>query len=228
VAASTKTHNLLLNLQLIDQDISPGKDLDKLFGQMELKKPVDLDFRQLKEKSYFFIQLSSGNMKTPYKNWPAAYWKKFLGSLQSQWPEITLVFIGDKNEIEYSKEIVNSLSDPVINLVGKTSLNEAAYLLQESQAYIGLDSGWMHLAAAMNLPTFTIFGASSNFFVGYEQFDPLRHRVLYSALDCWPCHAMIGNNISRVKRPMDCPDLKCLYDLKPEKVFGEFEKFYSF
>lgn len=47
-------------------------------------------------------------------------------------------------------------NDQTINLIGKLSLSQAAHIIERAIAYIGNDTGTMHLAAALNIPCIEI------------------------------------------------------------------------
>ena len=66
-----------------------------------------------------------------------------------------LVLIGGREEAARSGEFSQGL--PVINLTGKTSLIELAGLLKRSRLLVTVDSGPMHLAAAVGTPVVAIF-----------------------------------------------------------------------
>ena len=55
---------------------------------------------------------------------------------------------------------------PVLDLCGRTSILQAAAVLQHATAFVGNDSGLGHIAAALGVPTITIFGPG----------DPERYR----------------------------------------------------
>ena len=68
-------------------------------------------------------------------------------------------------------------------LAPETNLLELIELIRGCQLFVGGDTGPMHMAAAMQVPTVAIFGAS----------DPARngpygegHLVLYHDIDCRP------------------------------------------
>ena len=85
--------------------------------------------------------------------------------------------------------------------------------VHQSQFYIGLDSGLMHIAVALNKPTFTVWGASNPILYGYEWIDPKKHKIVSLNLKCAPCSAWINPNTSRVTNPLECPDFKCIRDI---------------
>ena len=89
-------------------------------------------------------------------------------------------------------------------LAPPTSVLELAALIRRLDLFIGGDTGPLHLAVALGVPTVSIFGPT----------DPKRngpygpgHSVLYNPLPCSGCH----------KRT--CNDFQCLEPITPEMVF---------
>jgi len=99
----------------------------------------------------------------------------------------------------------------VQNFVGKLGLADTAALLRECAALVSNDSGLMHLAAALGVPTFGIFGITSPQREGMplKNFHPITKGLPCEAA----CHA--GSWGRR-----DCEyHLSCLKTLSPEEVF---------
>jgi len=70
---------------------------------------------------------------------------------------------------ENNKEPINR---KIINLVGQTSLQEMAAILQEAALVVGNDSGPLHLAAALSVPVVGLYGPTDPAVVGpYGQMD---------------------------------------------------------
>lgn len=69
-----------------------------------------------------------------------------------------IVLIGGQGEAKRSGEFCQGL--PVIDLTGKTSLLELSGLLKKSRLLVTVDSGPMHLAAALGIPVVAIFRKS--------------------------------------------------------------------
>jgi heptosyltransferase-2 len=67
---------------------------------------------------------------------------------------------------------------------GETTVGEAVALLARCQGFAGNDSGSMHVAGALGIPTVGIFGSTNP-----QRTAPLgaRTRVLYHRLPCSPC-----------------------------------------
>lgn len=68
-----------------------------------------------------------------------------------------VVFLGAPEEASRAQAVMDGLARPVLNLVGEISLGELLGLLKLSTAYLGNDSGPMHMAAAMSTPGVAMF-----------------------------------------------------------------------
>ena len=92
-----------------------------------------------------------------------------------------------------------------------TTLPELAHLLARSRLLVGTDCGPRHLAAAMGLPTVTIFGPTDP--VGWNPASP-RHVAVRHAVPCAPCNLT------------SCPVAghPCLADLDSGTVIAEVER----
>ncbi len=220
-------HGLRPNVHFLHQNLtlwpaSQPLDLDRDFYSVLSVLPslgrFDLPSR------YVVVQPGSANMLVKYKNWPISYWRDLLVEVKGHYPGLPFVILGDSNETSLGR----SLEDPnlgSINLVGKTTLKEAIALIAGADAYLGQDSGLMHVAAALGRPTFTIWGASDPGTIGYEVLNPDHHVDIRLPVRCAPCYSLSNPNKSRVTDAKRCPDYRCLTDLEPKIVLGHFEDF---
>jgi ADP-heptose:LPS heptosyltransferase len=69
-----------------------------------------------------------------------------------------VVLFGGAEDAEHGARIAAGLSLPCLDLCGRTGLLQAAALLQRMRLFVGNDSGLGHLAAAVDIPTVTVFG----------------------------------------------------------------------
>lgn len=176
------------------------------------------------EQKYIVLQLSAGNNIFQYKNWPLSYWKKFLNLFFAEFPSQKILLAGDKNEVSLAEKIAAEFPG-ITSKAGQTSVSEVIQLLSNCKLFIGLDGGLTHLAAALQKPTFSIWGPSSSFLYGYERFDAVHHQCADLHLPCSPCSAWIDPNKTRVDHPAQCPDHACLQSFLPENVFAQYRLF---
>ncbi len=126
----------------------------------------------------------------------------------------TIIFIGGKEEID--KEKCKKISNRVkgsINLCGELELEELAALLKVAKIFITNDSGPLHLASALNVPTLAIFGPTDALKYGPLSFW---NRVVRKNLSCSPCELA------------QCPrEHECMKLISVEDVFSAFKELFN-
>ncbi len=168
---------------------------------------------------YYIIQVSAGNNTTPFKNWPIQNWISVITKLSDTFKNISFLIVGDAFETTYAAAFEDLKRSNCKVLIGKTSIPEVFNLVAFSSGYIGLDSGIMHMAVALQKKTLTIFGASDEKLYGYSTLNGGDHTVISSSISCRPCSAWKNANTSRVSNPMQCPDLACLTGIREDMVY---------
>jgi heptosyltransferase-2 len=73
---------------------------------------------------------------------------------------------------------------PLHDLAGQTSLKEAMALMSRCRLFVSNDSGLMHVAAALGVPTIAIFGSTNTVTTA-----PVGRRVviIHKPVSCSPC-----------------------------------------
>ena len=145
----------------------------------------------------------------PSKRWPAAYFAEVANKKLDEGYQVWM--FGSKNDLPITDEILKATNNRVINLAGKTSLDEAIDLLSLAEIVITNDSGLMHIAAALNKPLVAMYGSTSTKFT-----PPLGNKieVLNLNLECSPCF----------KRECPLGHWKCMKDLKPQMALDAIKK----
>ncbi|MHB1175644.1 MAG: glycosyltransferase family 9 protein [Sulfuriferula sp.] len=90
------------------------------------------------------------------KVWPAQRFAALVQNCASQFDAV--IFLGSAADSARVADIVRTPSLPCLDLTGKSSLLEAAAVLQRAAVFVGNDSGLGHLASAVGTPTLTVFG----------------------------------------------------------------------
>lgn len=99
-------------------------------------------------------------------------------------------------------------------LGGLNSPRQLAGVLRRARLFIGNDSGVMHLAATMGVPTVAVFGLTNH--RAWGPYPPAEHRVVRLDLPCSPCFYR-GHLMGT---PEGCPPRMCLTELGPEAVLS--------
>ncbi len=102
--------------------------------------------------------------KWPPKTWPPGRFIEMVEALRDRVAGI--VILGGPGDTRCSERVASGIRLPCVNLAGSTSLLEDCAVLARSAAFAGNDSGAGHMAAAVGIPTLTVFGPT----------DPLRFR----------------------------------------------------
>ncbi len=95
-----------------------------------------------------------------------------------------IVLIGGPEDEITGNEIAKKCRN-VINLAGKLSLGQSAYMVANAVQVIGHDTGLMHLAAAFHPKVYGIYGGTSP--VGYYPYTAQPIILEKNDLDCRPC-----------------------------------------
>jgi ADP-heptose:LPS heptosyltransferase len=130
-------------------------DIARKTGQLS---PLDMEFTK-KERSFIVINAGS-SPKWLSKRLPFNVWKEMSEKLYEKFA-LPFFIIGEEREKIYLDQLSRSLTVPVVNLAGKTSIQELKALLKDAFLTISTDSAAMHISAACKTPTIGIFGATN-------------------------------------------------------------------
>lgn len=178
------------------------------------------------EHPYITIQPGTGNNKSPWKNWTMNGWLSLIRSIINEHPELHILIIGDSTEVTMNAPLAK-IDKKVIDLTGKTKINELPSIISASKLHLGGDSSLMHLSACLRVKTIIIQGGSDTDIYGYAALNPNRHVVIKQELDCHPCSRWILPNRTRTSDPSKCPDFRCIKSIKAEQVLKAFRNAYE-
>ena len=160
-----------------------------------------------KEKKWANKILQENNVKDPIglltgsvaksRSVPIGKWIEILKDKLAD--DNQFVIIGEKKDAGNAQEIIAQVgNDKVISFCGKHTLRESIALISQCRAVIAADSGLGHIAADLDIPTISLFGAGDP-----EKTRPLGNltQVVTASVHCSPC----GDNIcGNTLEPMIC------------------------
>ena len=131
-----------------------------------------------------FVTLFTGS-SIPEKRWDSGRFLRVVEILSAT--GIRIVVVGGKEDRQQGELICHG--GVGLNLTGSTSLAETAAVIQKSSLLVSADSGVLHIAAGLGVPTVSLFGPGSA-----NKWAPQggRHIVIKRELPCSPC-IMFGN-----------------------------------
>lgn len=208
VIRDKKQHDVLRQLSLLQALDIQIPQVDSLYSKINVLPWAKMP--QLKD----FIALAPGSQwKT--KRWPLQNYiqcaQKFIAERKQ------VVIVGGADESPLGAEIEKKVPG-VLNLVGKTSINELSQLLAQSKLLITNDNGAMHVATTVGVPVVSIFGPTVTA-QGYSPWSK-KSKVVELDLACRPCGAH-GHHTCPIKTH------ECMKKISSEKVLSVVEKVLS-
>jgi len=135
-----------------------------------------------------FLAASIGT-KADTKDWGVENWRALFESVSRSHPGLGLVMIGAADEGDSSDYVSGAWQGPALNCCGRLSPRESAAVIKRSMAFVGHDSGPMHLAAAVGVPCTAVFSARSKPGVWFP--FGVNHRIVYHQTGCFGCELTI-------------------------------------
>ena len=141
----------------------------------------------------------------PSKMWPVNKFRELGKKLNN---DFKILILGSNNEKSIGNDIVTNKN--MVNLCGKTSIADAVDLMHISKFCVSNDSGLMHLAAATNTKSISIYGSTSPDFT-----PPLTKNkdIHYKGMSCSPCF----------EKKCKYGHYNCLVDIHSDDVFKSFK-----
>jgi heptosyltransferase-1 len=148
------------------------------------------------------------------KHWPEEYWVALITRLLEK-TDFNILMVGSKGDATLVRKILGTFAQTqllgrVLDVSGKTNVQEMYALYEHVQVGVGSDSAPLHIAGAVRVPVLVgIYGPT-----GYRRTPPIgsEHITLLSTegkLPCQPCH----------KRTCPLGTDECMKSISPEEVF---------
>ena len=209
-ASVKKVRQTLYYLDMVKALGCPSADgdlhLKDRLNPAEAQKTIE---KFVRNKKNLLIGIAPGATYGAAKRWFPDRFAKVADKLFGHFPA-QIILLGGKDDGGTAHEIAKTSSVPLLNLAGKTTLREAIYLIAQCDLFISNDSGLMHIAGALNIPTLAIFGSTNPVTTG-----PLGNNsvIIRKEVSCSPC----------LKET--CPkDFRCMKLISVDDVFDEAQK----
>jgi heptosyltransferase-2 len=183
-------------------DEMPRNDAIRLEGAPAARSAGLERFQQL-GLGELIIGVSPGAAYGTAKRWLPERFAESANRVANELGAAVAIF-GSKDERDLCSSVAASIMTPVKNFAGETSLAEFIDLAAACRVYLTNDSGAMHIASALGVPTVAVFGATDDQATGPT--GPLA-KVVREPVECSPC----------LKR--ECPiDHRCMTRVSAARV----------
>lgn len=171
-----------------------------------------------KERTFVVVPAAS----KAYKNWTAAGYTQVIQHAQSLGFQIVLAGSPAQIEIDLAREVESLLDDPVINLVGQSSIKQMLALIDQASLVMAPDTGPAHIANAMNTPVIGLYAHHNPARTGpyqYRQYVVSAYEEAIAAEHSKPVAELDWR--TRVR------DENAMQRIQPEQVVAMFDKVIS-
>jgi len=149
-----------------------------------------------------------------YKHWPPENFAHVADALMDKYA-VKVILLGSSDDSGVCNAVSGSMRNKAVSACGKTGLLQFAALLKRCSLVICNDGGPLHMAAAVDVKTVSLFGpVDENVYGPYPPGS--NHIVLKENIDCRPCYKGF--------RFKQCQDRFCLMNIRPEDVVKAAEK----
>jgi heptosyltransferase II len=182
-------------LKVSNESLSWVKDFLKTYD-------VDVD-------KHILIGVNPGAAYGSAKCWPKERFAKVAEYLSS-FENVRVLFFAPPDQKSMIDDICAEQNKRVLNLAGKTNLEQLLGMIKTSDIMLSNDSGPMHLSYALETPVVAIFGSTNEVATGPYCLG----RVIHKHVSCSPCYLR------------KCPvDFRCMKAISVEEVCQNLKNF---
>ncbi|MFH0964047.1 MAG: glycosyltransferase family 9 protein [Planctomycetota bacterium] len=147
------------------------------------------------------------------RRWPLERFGELIDRALTRWNDILVVVIGAPSERAYVAALTARFPDSprVLSLTGELSLDELIALFERADLLVTNDSGPLHVAEAVGLPTVSLFGPETPVLYGPRG---EKHLVIWKGIYCSPCL-----NVYVSKARICRGENRCMAAISTDEVF---------
>jgi len=178
----------------------------------EEQQSIDMQLRRLWSGNNEPLVVFSPGTKRPSRAWPSGNFREVAVKLKRKLGA-KIVLVGTEKESAIN-ELIRAGDQFIVNLAGKTSIHGLGYLLSNADLVVSVDSGPMHIAAAVGVPVVAMFGPGD--YKTWKPYSSSPHMIaiLRHPCECSPC------------LHYECPRERheCMEGITVEMVLSEAER----
>jgi heptosyltransferase-2 len=157
----------------------------------------------------FIVGLSPGAVFGNAKRWPPDRFAEIGDRVVEKWGAKIVVF-GSGGERAICDSVCGAMRQDALNLCGETTLKAVMGVMVLCRFFVTNDSGLMHMASALGLPTVAVFGSTDHVTTGPR--GP-KTKIVRRSVSCAPC------------LKQECPtDHRCMLGITPDAVWETMEE----
>ena len=139
----------------------------------------------------------------PLRRWPIGRFRDTVRLLLESEPAVSVILLGGSRERTLCETVCRDLDPARVTVAaGQLTLRQSAAVLARCRCLLCNDSGLMHIAGALDVPTVAVFGPTAP----WDKLPPgPLHRALYASRACSPCY--------RFGRWPQCSNPRCLAEI---------------
>lgn len=192
-------------------------DLVRVFNPKIIDKTMSLPCKFnneinsiFKNSNYKFVGLQLGAQDT-YKIWPTIKFIELTNKILKNENTKIILFGASNPEEKMALEVVENVSskESIINMCGKSSINDLPGLVNGLDVLITNDTGLMHISIALSIPTISLFGPTDS-----EVFGPYQNLSIHNIIQK---NGFFVNNVPKKKRTQAGIDL-----ISVDEVYNEY------
>lgn len=190
----------MFGLQIPEKDVSPRLDMKTELQPHLNQKPADKE--PVHRRPTVAINAGAAwNMRC----WPEERFAEIADWIAREY-KAEILFLGNKDEKEHVAQITGKMHGQAKSLVGQTDLVQLTAVLSQCDLFLTNDTGPMHIAASLGVPTIAFFGPGDPVKVG-----PLspKAKILHHPMPCSPCQFQYTNR---------CENNLCMQEISVEEV----------
>lgn len=173
------------------------------------KEELTNELEGLIRTKYCVFHLCPGGSKQYQRSWELNKWLE-LSQLIFEKFGVMIILTGGDEDKERVMQLALELQEngiPYKVIAGKANLCETGKVLQSAKFLVSVNTGIMHLGAALNIPVFALNGPTSSL-----RWGPLGEKSysLQSGISCQPCISLGFES--------DCTNPKCMQQLSVKQV----------